>query len=384
MTEQLTRPLPHELTWEGLADHASTMTGLTKYQREAARRAFDDFDKLFGNDIWKIRHPLRDFVTNLAPWTRIVLAQLAEDLRVIQDAPRFHTVTKRLRTPEKWQEGWDVSQIAARLVAKGFKIEFDPPVVINGGPRVPDLVITNQETNDQIHVELAALGASIAEKRAYAAFDELIRLVGGKPGIEFAGRMLRTPSKPLLQELVRRTQKAVATATKTGRTEIVNVPDVLQLGVAPRSDSQFLQDWKEDNKLQGFSGPPTTPDTTRRVKTKIRNEQGQLPTNTPGAIVISVPFNFFPWDDEMGERATNLRELGEAVAEYPHVLSVILRNEILDFSPENKFLHVEGQNYARRATRPPYSEEIMVLTNQYCKLPLAPATMTAWSRTFLG
>lgn len=376
-------PLPERITWEVLAEHTFTLADLTPYQREAAARAFIDLGEVLRDDVWGLPHPIRHYAFNFAPWTRLALTGLAADLRSLEDSPGFETLVARLRAPERWGEGYSVSSIAARLVARDFSVEFDPDVMVHGGPKQPDLLVKNEEVGDSIYVEVSALQASRAEEEAHRAFRALSEACWMETGIDFAGRMHRTPSKHLLDQMMRRTRQAIGRAQKTGKMQIVDMPHELELAVAPRSDVEFLQTWAQERGIQGFSGPATSPDTINRIKGKIRNEQKQLPKDSLGAIVLDVPFGFFLWEarDEMAE--IHLRDLGETIAEYPNLLSVVLRCQGMSFSHSKAYLHVEGQTYAKGPTRPPYDEELFLLTNRSCKLKLTPATMTAWTRAFV-
>lgn len=376
-------PLPAPLSWAAAAEHCLSLDDLTAYQRESARRALHYLGEVLGDEIWTDHHPLKSYIHNYAPWTRIALSSFAADLQTVGGAPRFDTLLTRLRAPERWSEGFTVTRLAARLVAEHFAVEFDPSVNVYGTPKMPDLLITNDEVGDQIYVEIATLGASKAEEESSRTFHILTELFWAQRDLEFAGRMLRVPSQQLLDHMQRRIAQAISLARSTNRMQLVEMPHALELAVAPKSDTEFLRKWMEEHKVQGFSGPPVSPDTTNRIKGKLRNEQKQLPRDALGAIVLDVPYGFFRWEKGADDHESNLRDFGEMIAEFPHLLSVVLRSESLSFSPEREHFHCEGQTHAKLSLRPPFSEELFFLTNKSCKLKLAPATMTAWSRAYL-
>lgn len=324
------------------------------------------------------------YLANFAPWTRVALTRFSQELRDLEGSERFETLVARLRSPERYSEGASVLRVAARLRAQGFTVEFDPTVTVFGGPKQPDLLVVNPEVGDRIFVEVSSLGISETEKEARKAFDAVTNIFWAEDRVNFSGRLLRVPSPQNLDQIIRRVKEAIVRCKATGHLQEVMLPNLLELAVAPPADQEHFRHWVEDHKAHGFSGPATSPDIISRIKGKLRNEQKQLPRNELGLIVVDVPpMHHFGDSEEEGHLLENLRDLGEFVAGYPHLLGAVLCSEFLSTGTRPTVRQAEGQVYVQQAPRPPFAEDIHLLTNRYCKLKLAPATMTAWNRAFL-
>ena len=121
--------------WDKLIQHCEVIEGLTDFERERAKRAFQILRKELGENFldyaFDKRHPIRQYLVNLAPWTRKWITWLAEALKELREQENYSSLLNRIKDENKFDEGLSVLKIAYKFSKAGFKIVVDSQVKIS-------------------------------------------------------------------------------------------------------------------------------------------------------------------------------------------------------------------------------------------------------------
>src|SRR3990170_232796 len=327
--------------WEKLIQHCEFIEGLTDVEREKAKRAFQLLRTELGQDFlsvaFDIGHPIIQNIVNLAPWTRKWIAWFAEALKELKDQENYSSLLNRITDKDKFSEGFSVLEIAYKFSKAGFRISIDPSIDVSGRTKVPDIKTVNEGVGDELFVEVSILGES--ERHRDAIVKEI-------------------------EEVVKKVKK------ETSFQELI-VEDVIEIGIAPENDKQFLEKWARERgwKVGEFSGPPFDVDEVLRTKRKIENEQKQLPHSNPNILIIKNNNLFFHVRDI--RKAIN--ELEETVYKYSHLLAVVVTGEYMG-SGENIISMKDQHVFIKKARADLLVEQYIILFNQFCELKISPST----------
>jgi len=154
---------------------------------------------------------------------------------------------------------------------------------------------------------------------------------------------------------------------------LLTISGVIEIGIAPVDDLTHLEEWASDKglKIGHFEGPRFEIDEIRRIRTKIRKEQKQLPNNSPNILVIlDRNFNMLARNIDQA-----ISELEEEVYEYSHLLFVIIAGKHFGFSEDKSFM--KGQHVYIEKTRSDHIvEKFIVLLNRFCDYKVSPSVIT--------
>ncbi len=121
--------------WNKLIEHCEVLEELTDFEKENAKRAFQILREELGEDFldyaFNKRHPICQYIMNLAPWTRKWITWFAEALRELKEQENYYSLLNRIKDENKFSEGLSVLEIAYKFSKAGFKITVDPQVKIS-------------------------------------------------------------------------------------------------------------------------------------------------------------------------------------------------------------------------------------------------------------
>jgi hypothetical protein len=368
-------------SWDRLAAQCDMIDGLSTVERERAKRAFLALGAVLGADFLELaireRHPILQELVNLAPWTRHRFTWLAEALAILQNANGFGDVLRRLRHPTQFAEAMSLVRSAATLQAVGFSVEFEPR--IQGFAKVPDLRLIHQRTGERLYVEITTLKASdIAKDAERTSFGIASQVLFAAPFLHFAGRIHRSLSERHLADVVERVRIKVVQG-KDGFQELV-IPDVVNMALAPDNDRGLLEAWASEHGLEvgSFSGPPFGVDEVQRVRSRIRGEQKQLPTDAANILVIE------GFNATLDGRpiATIVSDIAEALYDAAHVFAAVVSGGYMGSGVSEATMH--GQHcYIRRRKFDVIVEEHLILINRFSDAPVSPAVLSDLYRAYL-
>src|SRR5712691_10090486 len=130
-------------SWEKLAAHCDSIDQLTDLEKEQAKRSFGFLRGELGEDFltraYAEGHPLAANIGNLAPWTRRWVAHFADSLRELRTAANYNQLLASLKSEQRAAEALLTTKFAAMLSKAGFGVTIDPPIIVQGARKVPDL-----------------------------------------------------------------------------------------------------------------------------------------------------------------------------------------------------------------------------------------------------
>ena len=209
--------------WQQLADNVDSLEELTVLEKNQAKQGFQYLRKALGEDflrrIWVqvspegLPHPLMGLMINFAPWTRRELTRLSEALRILKGSENLEALIARLEDPKKFRHDELVIKSAAKLVTEGLLAGFEPTLPVAQNQKQPDIKLQNPETGETLFLEVAVQGSARSANEAYAAMNAVtFSLMRVGVGIQWAGRMLKTPAIPHWEEIARAVDKAIQRA----------------------------------------------------------------------------------------------------------------------------------------------------------------------------
>lgn len=163
---------------------------------------------LFGERIDALPLPLLERLLNFAPWTYDWLVWLSRSIRSVEGADGYASLRGRLADPARFDEACSVLQVAERLVAVGFDVGIDQPVLVEGARKVPDVRVDDREANAQFHCEISVQYSAAALSEQSRAADGVMEslLFGSREHVSFAGGFLRPIAQSEIDGLARRVQ----------------------------------------------------------------------------------------------------------------------------------------------------------------------------------
>lgn len=364
--------------WDKLIQHCEVLEELTEVEKEKAKRAFLFLKRELGKDFLSVAfdtwHPLASHITNLAPWTRKWLTRFAEELKELKNHQNYISLLTRVKDKNKFAESISILEPAYKFAKTEFKIDFDPSVAVKSRRKIPDLKITNSETEEELFVEVSIQEESAIQREASTTLDEIHRpLLLSIPFMHYCGRVHKALSERHLKEVTGKVEQLVK-KVKTENTfhELVE-EDVIEMGLAPESDKEMLEKWATERglKIGQFSGPPYNVDELLRTKGKIKEEQKQLPPNYPNVVIIENNILFF----HMNDIRKAIGELEEVLYRYPHLLSVVVSGRHMGTS--ESITTMKGQHAFTKKTRDSLIvEQYIILLNRFCSFKVSPSSIT--------
>ncbi len=366
-------------SWEDLVTECDAVEGLTTVQRHRTKNAFRVLKSVFGDEFiaklygGEMGHPIMSTLFNRAPWTRLVLCEMASDVQRVSAVTNGKNLVRRLKDKKTYAEARHVLRHASRFVATGFDVAIDPKIGVKGKPKVPDLVISLPKYSDRIYVELTALGRSGGEARATDVFRTV-----SEPlmfcDLPYAGRLNRLVSLRHAQELALRVKETLEQAKRHRSFEELVVPNTLDVAIAPPEASEAFGDWCRERGLapNSFSGPHYDVNEIARTTASIVKKQRQLPPEYPGIVVVR---------GRVLLQEQNLAELAQAVegriGDFSNVLGVLIEGGYLGggegvvrtaVGPHSymKFIKEDGLR----------TEQRLFVLNRYCEQKITMATVT--------
>lgn len=365
--------------WEDLITECDAIEGLTTVQRHRTKNAFRVLKGVFGDEFiaklynGEMGHPIMMTLFNKAPWTRLVLCEMASDVQRVSAVSNGKNLLRRLKGEKTYGEAMHVMRHASRFAATGFDVTVDPEVGVKGKPKVPDLAISIPKYGDKIFVELTSLGTSDAEARATHVFR-----VVGEPLMFYhlmhAGRLNRMLSLKHAEELALRIKTVVEHAKRHHSFEELVIPDILDLAVAPPEANEAFEAWCQEKGLSknSFAGPGYDVNEIARTTGSIVRKQNQLPKEFPGIVVVR---------SSVLLEENRLVELAQAVEErigdFSNMLGVLIEGGYLGGGGAPVRIAVGPHSYLKEVKEDGLrTEQRLFVLNRYCEQKVTMATVT--------
>lgn len=368
----MSNPLPfHEaaVTWDALSLNCASIQGLTPKEQVTAAQAFSHLKSVFGDKFlsqaFTRHHPILEYFCNYVPWTRKWTIWFSSALADFQSADNYTSLLCRLIDENKFEEGLSVLTYAHKFFKEDFEISFDPPVVKKQTLKRPDFKISDRQSSAVLYVEVSEMGESLQDLEIDATFQAITGLLSfNTPFVLYSGRIYKPLSKNHLAEVTAHIKEKIC-AVQTGQgMQVLNLPGVIDLGIALESDSPSLEEWAQQKGFQSnsFSGPSVNTDEVYRIRRSIRREQDQLPEDCPNIVIIRND-RLFMFKQNL---APDINILEEHVYEHPHLLIGIISGNFTGADgghEQTKDAHL----YIRKVYFDILQRHFIVIKNKFCK-----------------
>jgi len=362
--------------WDKLSEQCNTIEGLTTFEKEKCKRAFQFLKKELGEDFLDISldtgHPFTWYIITSASWTRKWLIWFAEALKEVKKQENYSSLMERLKNKDKFPEALSILKPAYNFLREGFNIIFDPKVIIKKRSKVPDLKIINKENNEGLFVEVSILGKAKNHRDAFRTENEIFQpILKSTPFLYFSGKIHKILTEKHLQEIVKELHRIIDKAKSENAFQELIKEDVIEIAIAPESDKHVLEHWAKERGLKTgeVSGPSVDSNEIIRTKRKIEKEQKQLPPGHPNIIIIENYDLFF------GDIKKVINEIEEEVYKYPHLLFAIIRGGYMGASEPMSFR--KGQHtYIRKTSFNLLVDQYIIFFNRFCDYKVSASTIT--------
>lgn len=365
-------------SWEKLILHCDALKELTDLEKERAKRAFsclrEELGEDFLTDAFNSRHPFCEYIINRAPWTRKWLTWFADGIKELKDKENYSSLLSRLRDTDKFREGLSVLEIGYKFSKAGFHLCIDPAVNVAGRTKVPDLKLTDKDSQEELFAEVSVLGQSKIDRDAFQTIQRIAETTWRSfPSLYHSGRIHKTLSKTHLNQVATRIEERVEKVKREGGFQELVIEDVIELGIAAKDDKEVLEKWAAERglKVSEFCGPPYGVNEISRTKGRIRTEQKQLPRDHPTILVVNNHGLFL--------HARNVRktisELEEEVYEYPHLLAVVVAGGYMG-SGKDESTAINQHMFIKRCRSYYFIDQYIMLFNKFCKPKISASAIT--------
>jgi hypothetical protein len=369
--------------WDKLILSCDDARGMTDEEKGRAGLEIGYLRQVLGEGfLWRAiakGHPIYWHVINTTRSSRLWFISVAEALKELSGAGGFRGVFKKFKEPDKSMEAESVLNVALRLKRAGFDITFEPQVTVtqqNGQRKQkrPDLSLVDEETGEEVVVEVSILERSAAHRDAFDISHFFIPLLNEVDSAKFKVdvELKEGFDGDYVGEAVRLLREMAEEVERTGEFKTL-VNDRMAAGVAPAGNVEQLRQWGEENGISpGVTGPPIWSDEISRARMKIRDKLAQLPEDRPGVIVIpttgSMMFHFY-------DLLLIIRVLQEEVSRYPRLWGVVLLHDYVGGAQgETVITRLGPSTLVDKARTDVFREQTAILLNEACALPVSHVT----------
>ena len=183
-----------------------------------------------------------------------------------------------------------VLQIADRMHAVGMEVAFDPSITIEGGTKVPDLLLQDRAAGTSFYAEASIMFSADRLIKALDVSNRLTELFHSfhDDPVAYSGLILRPITPNEVEGLIGRVHWEILEVRRDRSLREVRLDDTLLLALAPEAHKSRVDQWSRDHDLEpgSFGAMLPAADDFQRLRSKIAEEAQQVPAGQPNVIVI--------------------------------------------------------------------------------------------------
>lgn len=339
------------------------------------------------------------YFRNAAPGARLSLIRFVDALKALEGALNFGSILRdikrRLKIEEdlkRLTEKLSIVEIAYKIFAAGFEIEFEPNVSVADHrgrvrPKIPDFRIIDRVNKQDIVVEVSRMNPSDQQRLISQTFDLVWRLLvsEGMHGDPEALKDILHPRHILpravihrgiendeLQNIVRQIRALIQHVRASGEFGELVISDTIEICIASYDNHHLAREWAAKRGLREadlVTGANIVSDEIARAKVKLRNELKQVPNDKPSLIVIEAAKNllFFVYD---------LRDLALVLAEelkrHPKLLWAIFYHSFVSSGDESFSVEIGPHTFTNQTMNDRSTQQALIIRNTACtnRVPL--------------
>lgn len=365
------------MNWDDVKVEGGSKPDFSPLELQQLEDAKQHLSRFFGDDFpqAKVPHPFHAMLFNRAPWTRKEIIQFYRSLVLSSSFDNRDGLHKRLLDPNGFREAKSVLDCAVLFAEAGFSVDIEPSLETIGSTRLPDLKITAPVVKDSFFVEVSTVGESREELEARSKFDRITFKFFLQDKVLWRGRLHRIPSDKRMVEIEARLDQAIERCRLNQSMEIVSIPGILDVWLAPAGRESKLGDLAKSSGLDNgsFEGPSTDPRLVPRLKERVLEKARQLPEGEPGVIWIRLDqvLGFHLKPDELWET------LSEFIQAFSHVVALVLTWKRFGFDET-----ADPPNVLTKKNAGFMQDKFLVILNDYCEVKVTPAAIHRLSLVF--
>jgi hypothetical protein len=371
---------------------------LSETDRGRAQRSISYLRKLLDEDFLQIAgrqgNPiLHWFFMNAAPPARLALISFAEALEALEEADKFSDLVARIKDARRVEEALTVLDAAYKLLSAGFRVCFDPDVMVADKhgvmhPKMPDLKLTDEETGEEIFVEVSRLRTGAKQDRLSRTHDVLWKVVHGTVGMDPRVwedllnpkyvlpyvRILRGLDEDELRDVAGKVEEVIREVITTKEYRERSFGNMLEMAVSPAYDHSRAKAWAAARGMRDWvESPPIPNNEINRAKGKIFGELRQLPEDRPGIVLVpAASGNLLLFVNHVG---AIILELEKEVSRHPKLLCAVVSHSFTDSGTAEEFTATLGQHViCSRRGEDLSTEQTVIVHNGACAMPVAAST----------
>lgn len=369
-------------TWDKYILLCDEIRGLTEVERERVKESLSYLRRVFGEyfplKAFNNRHPLFHALIDNGGIKRLWLVCFSEALHALRAMEGFSGLLRRIKRADMFEEGASVLEVAFQFLSAGFKISFDPPVIVTlqsgeKRPKIPDLKIVNEETGEEIIVEVSILniGASFRESFDTSSFSlRLFSRVLRPASLTIHLRISEAFDEACVEGVLKQLEELASEAARTGEFRAL-VNEYVEAGIAPESNKAELDSWTSERGIdEGTTGPSIPFDDISRARMKIRDKLAQLPENRPGIIAILATNTMLFRHYDIG---LIISVLSEEIKLYPKLWGVLLSHNHIN-QGGREIVSIGPHKVVNKMIANALHRETVILLNESCAVLITSAT----------
>jgi hypothetical protein len=321
------------------------------------------------------------------------LISFAEALEALKSADKFSGLVERIKDAGRVEEALTVLDAAHKFQSAGFGVCFDPDVKVADKygvmqPKMPDLRLKDEETGEEIFVEVSRLRPGAKQDQLSRTYDVIWRVVHDAvnmdPGVweDLLNPMYVLPYALIKRELDEDELRDVAGKVAEVIREVIatkeyrerSFGDMLEMAVSPAHDHSRAKEWGAAREMRDWvERPPIPLNEINRARGKIFTELHQLPDDRPGIVLIPVTSGnllLFVYDVR-----TIIHELEKKLSKHPKLLCAIVSHSFTDSGRAGEFAATLGQHViCSKRGEDMSTEQALIIHNEACSMPVAAST----------
>jgi len=269
------------------------------------------------------------------PVAVITILELGKILQIVERHEKLESIIEKVRNGKER----DLARLAAFYVNKGLNVIIEPKILVDGKPKVPDLMVDFNGT--PVYFEAYKPSSSRKYNALFSYANQIAQQVlnGIIDGVDIKIYLIREPNKEDVENLINSCQ---AININLDQERFFSFGDLAEISVKPRTNMETIDDGrylKDDvrrffivlGKIHGKGIQKTClvgmPFTDKRVDRILRNQYPQLSKNECNVVAMEltgITGEMNLWADGLRARfrGNNYRRIG----------AVILTNVFNDFS----------------------------------------------------
>lgn len=365
--------------WNKQKEYTCSQENIDEAARQEAVLALEFLEQEFGKHFLKthsINHPVRQKISNTAPWQREELIKFTDTLRQLKlsDSNYAKLLNKLLGMKSAVEEGIPFVEVAQMCHKQGLDIFFVEEEKTNLA-KTPDIKVINKENGEIFYIEISTLNNSDDRNKVSRDYNFFYQEFNyGKPILPFFGwQKIKLGEEKKEEELQYAEIREIISDVRKRANEnsqIIYYSDKRFCFLFAPDDSENFNEICKKNGINAFNMESLTVsfDETSRINNKIGKAK-QIPKDNNGLLYIFVsPVFFFASD-----LSVSIKRIEANIARYSNLLGIVLCSKIVDQREE--LVHPMENHLFTRRTIQNLSFESLLVYNGSCDVHLSEDTV---------